>query len=90
MKMKKGTSARNKDHRFGKKLDYVKSTEEIPAFKSDDEVAAWYQTHSTLLVQDQFESVPARVSGTLRARAVARHRKTRRVPEGQPRTSFTR
>jgi hypothetical protein len=90
MKMKKGSSARNKDHRFGKELAYVKSTEEVPACKSDDEIAAWYQAHSTLLVHDQFESVPARISGTLRARVAARHRKTRRVSEGQPRTSFTR
>jgi len=88
--MKKGSTASNKDHRFGKKLVYVKSAEEIPAFKSDDEIAAWYQTHSTLLVQDKFESVPARVSGTLRARVAARHRKTSRAPEGQPRTSFSR
>ncbi len=88
--MKKGSSGTNKDHRFGKKLDYVKSTEEIPAIKSDDEIAAWYQTHSTLLVQDQFESVPARVGGTLRARVAARHRKTSRVSESQPRTSFNR
>jgi len=88
--MKRGSSARNKDHRFGKKLAYVKSTEEVPAFRSDDEIAAWYQAHSTLLVQDQFESGSARVSGTLRARVAARHRKTRRVSEAQPRTSFTR
>jgi hypothetical protein len=90
MKMKKSSSAKNKNHRVGKKLVYVKSTEEIPDFKSEDEMAAWYQTHSTLLVQDQFESVPAKVRGTLRARVAARHRKTNGISEGQHRTNFAR
>lgn len=88
--MKRGTSARSKNHRLSKKLAYLKSTEEIPDFKSDDEIASWYQTHSTLLVQDQFGRVPARVGGTLRARVAARHRKTNRASEGQRHSSVAR
>jgi len=53
----------------------VKSVSEIPDFGSDDEIAAWYQTHSTVLIQDQLESAPAQAGGKLRSRAVARRRK---------------
>ncbi len=61
--MKKGSSAKSSDHRTRKKLIYVKSAAEVPDFKSEDEVAAWYQTHSTVLIQDQLETLPARVGG---------------------------
>ncbi len=53
----------------------MKSVSEIPDFRSDDEIAAWYQTHSTALIQDQVESVPAQVGGQLRSRLVARRKK---------------
>jgi hypothetical protein len=52
----------------------VKSAAEIPDFKSEDEIAAWYQTHSTVLIQDQLETLPARVGGKLRAHLAARRR----------------
>ena len=81
MKMKKGSAARNNDQRTRKKLVYVKSAGEIPDFKSEDEVAAWYQTHSTVLVQDQLETLPASIGGKLRARLVARRRSARRLPK---------
>jgi hypothetical protein len=84
MKMKKGTS-RSNDTRIRKKLIYVKSAAEIPDFKSEDEIADWYQTHSTVLIQDQLETLPARVGGELRTRLASRrgnanprtHRRTR-------------
>jgi hypothetical protein len=66
--MKKDSSAENNRRRSRKKLTYVKSVSEIPDFRSDDEIAAWYQTHSTVLVQDQMESVRASVGGPLRSR----------------------
>jgi hypothetical protein len=74
MEMKKGSSARSSDHRAPKKLVYVKSAAEIPDFKSEDEIAAWYETHSTVLIQDQLETLPAGVGGKLRARLAARRR----------------
>ncbi len=52
----------------------MKSVSEIPDFRSDDEIAAWYQTHSTALIQDQLESVPAQVGGKLRSRRAPRPR----------------
>lgn len=54
--------------RSRKKLVYVKSLSEIPDFRSDDEIADWYQTHSTVLIQDQLETLPAEVGGKLRSR----------------------
>ena len=84
--MKKGSSAKSNDHRTRKKLIYVKSAAEIPDFKSEDEVAAWYQTHSTVLIQDQLETLPARVGGDLRARLAARRGTVNPPPRGQRRT----
>jgi hypothetical protein len=52
----------------------VRSLAEVPDFRSDDEIAAWYQTHSTVLIQDQLEAVPARVGGKLRERVLSRRR----------------
>jgi hypothetical protein len=80
--MKKDSSAENNRRRSRKKLTYVKSLSEIPDFRSDDEIAAWYQTHSTVLVQDQMESVPASVGGPLRSRL-----KSRRSAPSKPRQS---
>ena len=74
--MRKASAA--KDNRR-KKLVYVKSAAEIPDFKSEDEVAEWYQTHSTVLIQDQLESLPARVGGKLRARLADRRHMSRRA-----------
>jgi len=70
--MKKGSSAENNPRRSRKKLIYVKSVSEIPDFRSDDEIAAWYQTHSTVLIQDQLETLPAKVGGKLRSRLISR------------------
>jgi hypothetical protein len=84
--MKKGSSAKSNDPGARKKLVYVKSAAEIPDFKSEDEVAAWYQTHSTVLIQDQLETVPARVGGKLRARLSARRVTGNPLPRGQRRT----
>ena len=50
----------------------MKSAAEIPDFKSEDEIADWYQTHSTVLIQDQLETLPARVGGKLRTRLASR------------------
>jgi hypothetical protein len=47
--MKKGSSAKSNDHRTRKKLVYVKSAAEIPDFKSEDEIAAWFETRSMTL-----------------------------------------
>jgi len=58
--------------RSRKRLTYVKSLSEIPDFRSDDEIAAWYQTHSTVLIQDKLEAMPAKVGRKLRARLVSR------------------
>lgn len=77
--MKSATSGRNNRHHRRKKLVYVRSLAEIPDFKSDDEIADWYQTHSTVLIQDQLESVPAKVGGKLRERVLSRRRATRGV-----------
>jgi hypothetical protein len=84
--MKKGSTVRNNDHRTRKKLVYVKSAAEIPDFKSEDEVAAWYQTHSTVLVQDQLETLPASIGGKLRARLAARRRRASPLPQSVRRT----
>jgi hypothetical protein len=67
--MKKGSSARRNDDRTRKRPVYVKSAAEIPGFKSEDEIAAWYQTHSTVLIQDQLETLPARVGAANSVRA---------------------
>ena len=83
--MKKRPAARINHQRPRRKQVYVKSAAEIPDFKSEDEVAAWYQTHSTVLIQDQLETVPARVAGRLRARLAARHRSAPRLPKARPR-----
>ena len=74
--MKKGSAAKNNEN-----LVYVKSAAEIPDFKSEDEVAGWYQTHSTVLIQDQLETLPARVGGKLRARLSARRGRANRPPK---------
>jgi hypothetical protein len=74
--MKSDTSIANSRHSTRKKLIYVRSLAEIPDFKSDDEIAAWYQTHSTVLIQDQIDSLPAKVGGKLRERLLNRRRGT--------------
>ncbi len=84
--MKKGSSVKSNDHTTRKKLVYVKSAAEIPDFKSEDEVAAWYQTHSTVLIQDQLETLPARVGGKLRARLAVRRGNGNTLPRSQRRT----
>ncbi|MGH9453091.1 MAG: hypothetical protein ACRD2O_03880 [Terriglobia bacterium] len=58
---------------------YVKSVSEIPDFRSDDEIAAWYQTHSTVLIQDQLEVLPAKVGSKLRTRLTSRRSKASRA-----------
>jgi hypothetical protein len=57
----------------------VRSLAEVPDFRSDDEIAAWYQTHSTVLIQDQLESLPAKVGGKLRERVLSRRPATNGV-----------
>ncbi len=84
--MKKGSFAKNSDHRTRKKLFYVNSTAEIPDFKSEDEIAAWYQTHSTVLIQNQLETLPAGVGGKLRARLATRRGYESPLRKGQRRT----
>ena len=84
--MKKGSSAKSNGQRTRKKLIYVKSAAEIPDFKSEDQIAAWYQTHTTVLIQDQLETLPARVGGKLRARLAARRGNGNTPPSGQRRT----
>jgi len=74
--MKNDSSINNNRRRARRKLIYVRSLSEIPDFKSDDEIAAWYQTHSTVLIQDQIETLPAKVGGKLRDRALTRRRRT--------------
>ncbi len=77
--MKNDSIAKN-DRRPQRKLIYVKSASEIPDFKSDDEIAAWYQTHSTVLIQDQLETTPANVGGKLRERVLSRRGGVRKRP----------
>jgi hypothetical protein len=77
--VKKDPSAENNHRRPRKKLTYVKSVSEIPDFRSDDEIAAWYQTHSTVLVQDEMDSEGAAVGGQLRSRL-----KNRRSASNKP------
>ena len=79
--MKKRSAARINNQRSRRKLIYVKSAAEIPDLKLEDEVAAWYQTHSTVLIQDQLETLPARVGGKLRARLSARRGQATRQPK---------
>ena len=69
-------SAANSRRHPRKKLIYVRSLAEIPDFKSDDEIATWYQTHSTVLIQDQLETLPAKVGGKLRGRVLNRRQVT--------------
>jgi hypothetical protein len=78
MKMKRDSSAKPSNRKGRKKLVYVRTMAEIPDFKSDDEIAAWYQTHSTILIQDKLETLPAKVAGKLRSRL-----KPRRDIEGR-------
>jgi hypothetical protein len=68
----KGSSADSNHHRTRKKLLDVKFAAEIPDLKSDDEIAPWYQTHSTVLIQDQLETLPAIVGGKFRVCLAAR------------------
>jgi len=84
--MKKDSSAENDSRRVRRKITYVKSAAEIPDFKSDDEIAAWYQRHSTVLIQDQLETFPAKVGGALRSHVAARRRagRPRRAPRHSP------
>ena len=82
MKMRKDISARNSYRRSRKKLVYVKSVAEIPDFKSDDEVAEWYQTHSTVLIQDQLETLPAKASRRLHSLLAARRAVETRLVRG--------
>ena len=77
--MRNDTSAGNSRRHPRKKLIYVRSLAEIPDFKSDDEVAAWHQTHSTVLIQDQLQTLPAGVGGKLRERLVGRQRSARKA-----------
>mgnify|MGYP001580707389 FL=1 len=77
--MKKDFSGGNNSRRNRRKLIYVKSAAEIPDFKSDDEIARWYQTHSTVLIQDQLETLPTKVGGKLRSRLLARRRMVNRT-----------
>lgn len=84
--MKKGTSAKSNNSRLRKKLVYAKSAAEIPDFKSEDEIAAWYQTHSTVLIQDQLETVPAREGGKLRSHLAVRRDNANPVPRTPRRT----
>jgi hypothetical protein len=77
--MKKGSSAESNPRRSRKKLVYVKSLSEIPDFRSDDEIAAWHQSHSTVLIQDQLETVPAKVGSELRSRLISRRTQASRV-----------
>jgi hypothetical protein len=86
MKMKKGSSAKNSEPRARKRLIYIKSTAEIPDFKSEDDIAAWYQTHSTVLIQDQLQTLPAGVGGKLRERLAARRRNGDTPPRTERRT----
>lgn len=79
--MGKGSAAKDNHRRPGKKPVYVKSAADIPDFKSEDEVAAWYETHSTALIQDQLETLPASVGGQLRARLAARRSSVNRLPK---------
>lgn len=81
MRMRKGSAAKDNHRRSGKKLVYVKSATDIPDFKSEDEVAAWYQTHSTVLIQDQLETLPASVRGKLRTRLATRRGSIKRLPK---------
>ncbi len=81
--MKREPSAENKRRRSRKKLIYVKSLAEIPDFRSDDEIAEWYQTHSTVLIQDQLETLPAKVGGALRSRSVRKRSEESRAPRGR-------
>jgi hypothetical protein len=74
--MKSDSSERNDARPHRRKLIYVRSLAEIPDFKSDDEIAVWYQTHSTVLIQDQLETLPAGIGGKLRARVTSRGRGT--------------
>jgi hypothetical protein len=77
--MKKDSFAENDRRSRRRKLIYVKSVSEVPDFRSDDEIAAWYQTHSTVLIQDKLESLPAKVGGKLRERVLNRRRATNGV-----------
>jgi len=77
--MRSDTSAGNSRRRPRKKLIYVRSLAEVPDFRSDDEVAAWYQTHSTVLIQDQLERLPAKVGGKLRERVLGPRQGTSKV-----------
>lgn len=59
----------------------MKSAADIPDFKCEDEAAAWYQTHSTVMIQDQLETLPASVGGKLRAHLAARRGTVDRLPK---------
>ncbi len=85
--MKKDSSAGNNSRHTRRKLIYVKSAAEIPDFKSDDEIARWYQTHSTVLIQDQLETFPAKVGGKLRSHLLARRRKVNRTRKARNHSS---
>ena len=74
--MKGDSSVKNNRRAARRKLIYVRSLAEIPDFKSDDEIADWYQTHSTVLIEDQLQTLPASVGGELLERVLSRRRAT--------------
>lgn len=80
--MKRDSSAKINNRKVRRKLVYVRTMGEIPDFKSDDEIAAWYQTHSTVLIQDKLETFPAKVSGNLHKRLKTRRGKDVRATRG--------
>jgi hypothetical protein len=84
--MKKSSAAGTSSRPSRRKLTYVKSVAEIPDFKSDDEIDNWYQSHSTVLVQDQMETLPAKVGGPLLTRLAARRNRAKR---SQPRPTHS-
>ena len=85
--MKRNSSVANNSRHVRRKLTYVKSVSEIPDFKSDDEIASWYETHSTLFIQDQLESLPAKIGGKLRSRLTSRRGQQSRFRTSRPHTS---
>lgn len=72
--MKKDYSEKSNRRNSAGGMTYIKSAAEIPDFKSEDEVAEWYETHSTVLIHDQLETLPAKVGGKLASKVAARRR----------------
>jgi hypothetical protein len=55
-----------------RRITYLKSVDEIPAFKNEREAAEFWDTHSPIHIWDQLEEAPIEIGAELKKRLEAR------------------